>query len=309
MAGGTNAYLPLITSNGNAELNPAYIGNLQLGGQGIWADWMINSKIENIRMSTGDVGSGCLTLWNNDFQNTVNNFYCQVTPISQRTSIGFSFGSQGNTNAYNYLTCDGENTCVYQHGGSAVLTRPNFTDRGLAIYPFVFIQAQDQLVNPVTDIEDTSNIFLADIYSDAPFAPLMIRGGQLTPGLSTGAFIEVNDGGSPVEVDGTDFAGTAAELLNVDASTNAPSVIRNSVLPGGYTRTNPGNGQYLSIEQSGAAEQVTSANLWACASVNKGKQIIVTDVDTCAYGSTTSHTTGSTWCREGCNGSNWLAGQ
>ena len=46
--GSKNAFIPIETSDGGADLNPLYIGNLSLSDNGIYANWMLNSTIENI---------------------------------------------------------------------------------------------------------------------------------------------------------------------------------------------------------------------------------------------------------------------
>jgi Pectate lyase superfamily protein/Concanavalin A-like lectin/glucanases superfamily len=133
---GQNVFFPIETSNGAADLNPAYIGNLNLSGNGIWATWMVNSTIENINILAGVGGDHetCINLANNDFQDTVRRVFCATGENDGTTRVGFVFGNQSNNNLYDHLQCDGQHSCIGELGGSGHYIMPDFTDRGDAIY-------------------------------------------------------------------------------------------------------------------------------------------------------------------------------
>jgi hypothetical protein len=245
-----NVFIPLETSNGLAELNPAYIGNLNLGDNGIWATWMINSTIENISIS--GAGRTCLNLFNNDFQDTVRRFQCYVGPFAH-TTVGFFFGNQSNNNVYDHLQCDGQYSCIGELGGSGHYIMPDFTDRAFAIYPLYFIQAQAVLDSPELDVEDAAPNNLATVYSSGAYAPIIINGGQLISGNpSGGAYLAIN-GGAPFIVHGTQFTSTGApaELLNVLSNPTSPVTIKDAVLPN-VPLTNAGGQRWLVANQFGA---------------------------------------------------------
>ncbi len=240
---GINVFIPIETSEGYAEVGSAYIGNMYLAGQGIYANWMINSVIENIQMVSS--GPSCVYLHDNDFQDTIRNVLCQMT-AGPFTGVGFILGNQSNNNLYDHLHCDGQYSCIGQFSGSGTYILPDYSDRGDAVYPLYFVSAQALLESPTTDIESSDPGLLADIYSNGAYAPIEIHGGQLTFGNTTGASLALN-GGAPFVVTGTDFVGgaTPAELLNVIANPTSPATIRDAVLPTGVTLTNAGKSWWL----------------------------------------------------------------
>ena len=72
---------------------------------------------------------------------------------------------------------------------------PDFSDRGYAIYPLAFIQAQAILDSPELDIEDAAPNQVASVYTNGGYAPVIINGGQLTSGNpSGGAYLAINSG-------------------------------------------------------------------------------------------------------------------
>jgi hypothetical protein len=250
-----NAFIPIETSNGAAALNPAYIGNLNLSGNGIWATWMLNSTIENINLSAGVGGDHltCINLANNDFQDTVRRVVCATGFNDGTTRVGFVFGNQSNNNVYDHLQCDGQRSCIGELGGSGHYIMPDFTDRVDAIYPLYFVQAQAVLDSPELDIEDTAANQLAAVYSSGAYAPIIINGGQLFSGNpSGGAYLAIR-GGQPFIDTGTLFGGGApAELLNVLSNPTSPVTIKDTSLPN-VPLTNAGAQQWLVVNTFGAA--------------------------------------------------------
>ena len=205
-----NVFIPVETSDGGADLNPLYIGNLSLSDNGIWATWMLNSTIENINMQ--GAGRTCINLANNDYQDTVRRVFCVVVPFP-KTNVGFLFLNQSNNNLYDHLQCDGQYTCIEQATGSGHYIMPDFSDRGYAVYPLAFMQGQAVLDSPELDIEDTAANQLAAVYSNGGYAPVIINGGQLFSGSTGAAYLAIN-GGAPFIVAGTLFGGgSPAELL------------------------------------------------------------------------------------------------
>jgi hypothetical protein len=254
--GGSTVYIPIETSNGAALLNPAYIGNLTLSGNGIFATWMINSTIENIGLYAGVGGDHqtCVNLANNDFQDTVRRVFCSAGYNDGETRVGFIFGNQGNNNVYDHLQCDGQRSCIGELGGSGHYIMPDYTDRGDVIYPLYFVQAQAILDSPELDVEDTASNNLATVYSSGEYAPTIINGGQLCFGNSNSgtAYLAIQ-GGAPFIVNGTDFAcnQTPAELLNVLSNPSSPVTIKDATLPN-VPLTNAGAQQWLVVNQFGA---------------------------------------------------------
>jgi hypothetical protein len=221
-----NVFIPIPTSNGAAEVNPGYVGDLSVGDNGIWADWMVNSTIENIAIP--DAGRTCVTLADNAYQDTLRHIECGVVP-GARTTVGFVFGKQSNNNLYDHLQCDGQYTCIEQYSGSGTYILPDLTSRGYDIYPFVFIEAQALLDSPTTDIEASAVNFRGDIYSESAYAPIVIRSGQLTSGAKSGAYLVIK-GGQPLVVNGTLFSGDVAEAVNVLATPASPVTISDSTI-------------------------------------------------------------------------------
>ena len=255
-AGNSTVFMPIETSNGAALLNPAYIGNLQLSGNGIWATWMINSTIENISLLIGVGGDHetCVNLANNDFQDVVRRVMCTTGFQDGTTRVGFIFGNQSNNNVYDHLQCDGQASCIGQLTGSGHYIVPDFTDRGDAIYPLYFVQAQAVLDSPELDVEDSAPNNLATVYSSGAYAPIIIHGGQLCfGGGNTGTANLAIQGGQPFSDTATQFCGAApAEVLNVLSNPAAPVTIKDAVLPS-IPLTNPGAQQWLVANQFGAA--------------------------------------------------------
>jgi hypothetical protein len=256
--GGTNVFIPVETSNGAALDDPLYIGNMQLSDNGIWATWMLNSTIENIQIS--GAGRTCVNLHDNDFQDTVRRVFCSVVP-APKTNVGFLFLNQSGNNLYDHLQCDGQYSCVGQVSGSGHYIIPDFTDRGFAVAPLYFAQAQALLDSPELDIEDTAPNQIAAVYSSGAYAPIVINGGQLTNGATGNAYLAIN-GGAPFIVNGTDFqGGSPAELLNVIANPSSPVAMRDVVQPSGVASTNAGKSWWLNESLGGQDPGVKFADL------------------------------------------------
>jgi hypothetical protein len=251
-----NVFIPIETSNGAALLNPAYIGNLTLSGNGIWATWIINSTIENVSLLSGVGGDHetCVNLANNDFQDTVRRVDCTTGFQDNTTRVGFLFGNQSNNNVYDHLQCDGQHSCIGQITGSGHYIMPDYTDRGDAIYPIYFVQAQAILDSPELDVEDSAPNNLATVYSSGAYAPIIINGGQLCfGGGSTGTAYLGLQGGAPFSDTGTQFCGASpAEILNVISNPASPVTIKDAFLPN-VPLTNAGAQQWLVANQFGAA--------------------------------------------------------
>jgi hypothetical protein len=254
----TNAFIPVETTAGNAQLNPVYIGNLSLADNGIWAVWMLNSTIENI-MDGPFAGRTCIDLRDNDYQDTIRRVKCQVVPKAQ-TFVGFLFMGQSNNNLYDHLQCDGQYTCIEELGGSGTYLLPDFTDRGYGIYPFAFIEAQALLNSPTTDIEGADTNFLGDIYSYNAYAPIEIHGGQLAA-ANSGPLL-VQDGGAPFVAQGVDFSGTTpAEVVNVVNNPSSPATITDSTIPSGTPTANSGKSWWVKEVLGGQDSGVKFADL------------------------------------------------
>jgi hypothetical protein len=272
--GGKNVFIPIETSDGGADLNPVYIGNMSLSDNGIWATWMLNSTIENINIQ--NAGRTCVNLWNNDYQDTVRRVLCSRVPVAQ-TSVGFLFLNQSNNNLYDHLQCDGQPTCIEQATGSGHYIMPDFSDRGDAIYPLAFMQAQAILDSPELDIEDTAAGQLAAVYSNGGYAPVVINGGQLTLGSSGAAYLAIN-GGAPFIVSGTLFdGGTPAELLNVIGNPTLPIIVHDVIQPSGLALTNAGKSWWLNETQGSQDMGVKFADLPS--SVTNGARRYCLDCD------------------------------
>ena len=253
-----NVFIPVETSDGGADLNPLYIGNLSLSDNGIWATWMLNSTIENINMP--GAGRTCVDLANNDYQDTVRRVLCAVVPFP-KTNVGFLFLNQSNNNLYDHLQCDGQYTCIEQATGSGHYIMPDFSDRGYAVYPLAFMQGQAVLDSPELDIEDTAANQLAAVYSNGGYAPVIINGGQLFSGSTGAAYLAIN-GGAPFIVAGTLFAGgSPAELLNVIANPSSPIIIHDVIQPSGLALTNAGKSWWLNETRAGQDLGVKFADL------------------------------------------------
>jgi hypothetical protein len=247
---GKNVFIPIETSDGGADLNPLYIGNLSLGDNGIWATWMLNSTIENINIE--GAGRTCINLADNDYQDTIRRVFCAVVPFP-KTNVGFLFLNQSNNNLYDHLQCDGQYSCIGQGTGSGHYIVPDFTDRGFAVYPLYFVQAQALLDSPELDMEAAAPNNLAAVYSNGGYAPVVINGGQLSSGGTGNAYLAIN-GGAPFIVAGTQFSGgTPAELLNVIANPTSPVAVRDVVQPSGIALTNAGKSWWLN-ESAGSQD-------------------------------------------------------
>jgi hypothetical protein len=272
--GGTNVFIPIETSNGAADLNPLYIGNMQLSDNGIYANWMLNSTIENIQVQ--GAGRTCLNLHDNDFQDTVRRFFCSVVPAA-KTNVGFLFLNQGGNNLYDHLQCDGQYSCIGQVSGSGHYIMPDFTDRTFAVAPLYFVQAQALLDSPELDVEDTATNQIAAVYSNGAYAPIVINGGQLLSGATGNAYLAIS-GGAPFIVNGTQFTGgSPAELLNVIANPLSPVVVRDTIQPSGIASTNAGKSWWLSESLGGQDPGVKFADLPS--SVTNGARRYCVDCD------------------------------
>jgi hypothetical protein len=211
---------------------------------------MLNSTIENINIQ--GAGRTCINLANNDYQDTIRRVFCVVVP-SAKTNVGFLFLNQSNNNLYDHLQCDGQYSCIGQATGSGHYIMPDFTDRGYAIYPLYFLQAQAILDSPELDIEDTAANQLATVYSNGGYAPVIINGGQLFSGSTGAAYLAIN-GGAPFIIAGTLFGGgSPAEMLNVIANPSSPVTLRDVIRPGGIASTNAGKSWWLN-ESTGAQD-------------------------------------------------------
>jgi Concanavalin A-like lectin/glucanases superfamily len=272
--GGTNVFIPIETSNGAAALNPLYIGNMQLSDNGIYANWVLNSTIENIQVQ--GAGRTCLNLHDNDFQDTVRRFFCSVVPAA-KTNVGFLFLNQSNNNIYDHLQCDGQYSCVGQVSGSGHYIMPDFTDRTFAVAPLYFVQAQALLDSPELDVEDTATNQIAAVYSNGAYAPIVINGGQLLSGASGNAYLAIS-GGAPFIVNGSQFTGgSPAELLNVIANPLSPVVVRDVIQPSGIAATNAGKSWWLTESLGGQDPGVKFADLPS--SVTNGARRYCADCD------------------------------
>ena len=245
-----SVFIPIETSDGGADLNSLYIGNLSLSDNGIYANWMLNSTIENIIIN--GAGRTCVNLHDNDYQDTIRQVICAVVPFA-KTNVGFLFLGQSNNNLYTHLQCDGQYSCIGQASGSGHYIMPDFSDRGFAIYPFYFIQGQALLDSPELDIEDIAPNQLAAIYSNGGYAPIVINGGQLSMGNPRGGAYLALQGGAPFSVRGTAFgSGKPAELLNVISNPTSPVTLEDVVIPKGLALTNADKQQWLIANQFGA---------------------------------------------------------
>jgi hypothetical protein len=254
----TNAFIPIETSNGAADLDQVTISNLSLSDNGIWATWMLNSTIENIQIQ--GAGRTCVTLANTDFQDTIRRVLCGVVPFA-KTNVGFLFLNQSNNNVYDHLQCDGQYSCIGQVSGSGHYIVPDFTDRGYAFAPLYFIQAQALVDSPELDIEDTATNQIAAVYSNGAYAPIVINGGQLTSGATGNAYLAIS-GGAPFIVNGTMFGfGSPAELLNVIANPLSPVEARDVVQPNGLAPTNAGKSWWMNESVGGQDIGVQFADL------------------------------------------------
>jgi hypothetical protein len=138
---------------------------------------------------------------------------------------------------------------------------PDFSDRGYAVYPLAFLQAQALLDSPELDIEDTAANQLAAVYSNGGYAPVVINGGQLFSGSTGAAYLAIN-GGAPFIVAGTLFAGgSPAELLNVIANPSSPVIMHDVIQPGGIALTNAGKSWWLNETQGSQDLGVKFADL------------------------------------------------
>lgn len=255
----TPGYFPIETSEGGADLNPVYIGNLDLADNGIWAVWMLNSTIENI-MDGPYAGRTCINLHDNDYQDTIRRVFCQIIPAA-KTNVGFLFLNASNNNIYDHLQCDGQYTCIEQLTGAGHYIVPVYTDRGYAIYPIALLQAQALLESPELDIEDTAPNQLAAVYSNSAYAPIIIQGGQLTLGSAGAAYLAIN-GGAPFIDTGTQFGGgTPAEVLNVIANPSSPVIMREVSQPSGLALTNAGKSWWMNESVGGQDLGVKFADL------------------------------------------------
>ena len=286
----TKAFIPVATSNGATQVNPGYIGNLQLSDNGIWANWMTDSIIENISVS--NAGRTCINLANNDYQDVVYNAWCPIVPTPE-TNVGFLFGNQSNNNIYDHLHCDGQYTCIGQYGGSGHYILPDYTGRGYAIYPFYFIQAQAILDSPVTDIEDTEANQLAAVLSKDAYAPIIINGGQLYSGASGSAYLAIN-GGAPVIDTGTQFqGGSPAEILNVVSNPRSPVIVNSAVLPSKVPLTNEGKSWWMHATIAGLDLGVKFADLPTPGTTTNGQKRYCVDRDPAVNPPTTCTSAGT----------------
>jgi hypothetical protein len=257
----TNAFIPIETSNGAADLNPVYIGKISLSDNGIWATWMLNSTIENINFPMDSAGRSCVDLWDNDYQDTVRRVFCAIVPAGNQTSVGFLFLNQSNNNVYDHLQCDGQYACIGQVGGSAHYIDPDYTDRGWVYYPLYFIAAQAKLDAPWLDIEDSARHQVASVYSNGAPAPIVINSGQLTSGASGNAYLTIS-GGAPFIVNGTMFGGgSPAEVLSVLANPTSPVEMRDVSVSGSVASTNSGKSWWLNENLGGQDLGVKFADL------------------------------------------------
>jgi hypothetical protein len=272
--GSKNAFIPIETSDGGADLNPLYIGNLSLSDNGIYANWMLNSTIENIAIN--NAGRTCIDLHDNDYQDTIRRALCIVVPYA-KTNVGFLFMNQSNNNLYEHLQCDGQYTCIEQATGSGHYIMPDFSDRGYAIYPLAFMQAQAVLDSPELDIEDTAANQLAAVYSNGGYAPIVINSGQLTLGSTGSAFLAIN-GGAPYIVSGTQFGGgSPAEILNVIGNPSSPVIVHDVVQPSGVPLTNASKSWWLNESEASQDLGVKFADLPA--TVTSGARRYCVDCD------------------------------
>jgi hypothetical protein len=295
--GTTNVFIPVETSFGGAALNPAYIGNLQLADNGIYANWMLNSTIENILIN--GAGRTCLNLHDNNFQDAVHRFMCAVVPAA-KTNVGFLLLNSTNNNLYDHLQCDGPSSCIGSISGSGHFIMPDITGRGQTHVPLYFIGTQALVETPEFDIEGSEPAEFAGIYANGNYGPIIVNGGQMPLGNSTGAYFAIA-GGSPIIDTGSVFSGAAAEILNVLSAPTGVSRLVDATLPVvNPPRTNASNGQYLSVQQNGTIEKTVVGNLWACGAANPGATVDIQDCQTCTYGGTCVGG-GTTYCREVCS--------
>lgn len=300
---GRNAFIPLETSNGAADLNPAAIRDMTIQNSGgLYANWMLNSSIENVSFNTS--GDLCVNLHDNDFQDALRHVFCSVTPGNTRTTGGFAFGNQSNNNIYDHLQCDGTTSCVVEYGGSGTYILPDYTDRGTVFYPFAFMAAQATLISPTTDIEDSDPNFQGDVFNFQSYAPLEIHGGQLAaPSSGTPPAYLVSDfQANPYLVEGTIFAGGAnpSELIKYNYTPQGPSVLQSIGYPSGLPITNSGYSYWAIVRQGGQDMGMKFADLPSCATSLNGVMRFLTDG---TVGATCSGSGSGAWAR--CMGTTW----
>jgi hypothetical protein len=316
----TNLFLPFEAyPSGAHQIGPVTLSNMEMealspGAEGpdIWASWAYNSHYDNLHSSGAPGGTDvCIYLVKNNFQSEISHMslWCSAA-FADQFNQAINLGGASNGLSIDDVQIDGTNvTNALQEGaGSGVATNFRVTNRGGLVYPFI-LGGGFMLISPFVDSEVPTPNLLCEIYSVAAWSPDMIIGGELDMDTTArGAAYFCIDGGQPIIDSGTSLGGSgAAELLNVITAPLQPVVIRDALNSSGAARTNASNGQYLSIQQNGKDEQVTTANLWACGAVIKGSKVIDTDCDSCTFGTTCVHTTGALFCPETCNGTNWVA--
>ena len=150
------------------------------------------------------------------------------------TKACFHFDAQDNDNIYRDLNCDGGmQSEVVQSGGYGLYVRPYVTDRGNLVYPFVNSAGAAEYIHPFTDMENSNSGFLASLYSNGAWAPVLVYGGQLiapSPGASGDSFFALN-GGQPILDIGSSLDGSPASIVNVISNPASPVTIRDAALP------------------------------------------------------------------------------
>jgi len=243
----TNAFFPIPTSQGTNTIESAYLGNLQLADNGIWANWTDYSTIENVWNS--GTGRTCINLSNEDFQDTITKAYCTVDTPTGITSIAFMFGPHADNNLYQFLNCDGQYSCVGQSSASSsTYINAQHEDAGFTYYAFYFLQSQALLLSPVVSFASTESHFLGDVYTQSAGAPIEIHSGSLTSGAATGAYL-VQNGGAPLLVKAVAFSGSVAEAYDDIVDPTQPAVLEDYVIPANTTLTNTGKTLQLYTRQ------------------------------------------------------------
>jgi hypothetical protein len=98
------------------------------------------------------------------------------------------------------------------------------------------------------------------------------------------------------------WGATMAEVVNIASAPKGPIVLENNLYPTGVPLSN--NLAYISTPAN--TQGLTVGALPTCSAANVHQTFDVTDCDSCIFGKTCVHTTGSTFCREVCNGSAWV---
>jgi hypothetical protein len=265
------AYLAVRGSGAVNHIAEVRVHDLELCGShadGVFATWTPNSRWDDLYCTAGATYG--FNLYNNDWEDRMSNDY-----VFGATE-GYEFGGSDNDVSVINARADGDRVGFNVAGGEASFWFPIFVDRGNVIYPFIF-DTQATVIRPYIDDETPNGDFRGAVYSENPWSPVTIIGGELdVPRSSVPENVIVVNGGQPVIVEGSSVWGNNPRIVHVISKPVSPVIFRDLSLPPVYILSDEA-GQAL-LRQGEAAPTATFGAL-PTTPMNNGLRMYCSDCD------------------------------